>query len=168
MNWWENVKSPSWILNPFWIFFFFTEKGAWYNNFKMGLHIELGWEMAVWESKEKNSGWWRHLHLICHFEVLKKKYFYYFFVKERSFQIQNLTKQWKMYAWRSSWFSPPFCFFFFAPIYFFCYFLWFKLPKYIIRFTLNSIASGKVFSYNCSPIIGTQISSKKTCYKFYE
>jgi hypothetical protein len=110
-----NIES---ILN----IFFLTEKGAWYNNFKMGLHIELGWEMAVWESKEKNSGWWRHLHLICHFEVLKKKYFYYFFVKERSFQIQNLTKQWKMYAWRSSWFSPPFCFFFLLQFIFFVIF----------------------------------------------
>jgi hypothetical protein len=42
--------------------------------------------------------------------------------------------------------------FFFAPIYFFYFFLWFLLPKYIIRFTLNLIASGTVFSYNCSPI----------------
>jgi hypothetical protein len=44
-----------------------------YKKFKMGLYVEFGWEMAVCEPKEKNSGWWRHLHLIRHFEVLKKK-----------------------------------------------------------------------------------------------
>jgi hypothetical protein len=42
----------------------------------MGLYVEIGWKMAVWEPKAKNSGWWRHLHLIRHFEVLKKKIFY--------------------------------------------------------------------------------------------
>jgi hypothetical protein len=26
---------------------------ACYNKFKMGLYVEFGWEMAVWESKEK-------------------------------------------------------------------------------------------------------------------
>jgi hypothetical protein len=27
---------------------------ACYNKFKMGLYVEFGWEMAVWERKEKN------------------------------------------------------------------------------------------------------------------
>jgi hypothetical protein len=48
-------------------------QSACYNESKMGLYAEFGSEMAVWEPKEKNSRWWRHLHLIRHYEVWKKK-----------------------------------------------------------------------------------------------
>jgi hypothetical protein len=55
-------------------------------------------------------------------------------------------------------FSAILCFF--APIYFFNFFLWLQLPKYIIRFTLNSIASGTVFYYNCSASIYNELSKQ--------
>jgi hypothetical protein len=47
-------------------------------SLKWVYYVEFGWEMAVWKPKKKNSGWWGwdHLHLIRHFEVLKKKIFY--------------------------------------------------------------------------------------------
>jgi hypothetical protein len=39
----------------------------------MGLHVNIGLEMAVQEPKVCVSGvWWRHLELLRHFEVLKK------------------------------------------------------------------------------------------------
>jgi hypothetical protein len=28
-------------------------QSAFYNKFKIGLYVEFGWEMAVWEQKEK-------------------------------------------------------------------------------------------------------------------
>jgi hypothetical protein len=36
----------------------------------------------VQETKVQNSGWWRHLELLLHFEVLKKSYFYNIFFYE--------------------------------------------------------------------------------------
>jgi hypothetical protein len=32
-------------------------QSACYNKSKMGLYVEFGWEMVVWEPKEKISGW---------------------------------------------------------------------------------------------------------------
>jgi hypothetical protein len=122
-------------------------QSAFYNKFKMGLYIEFGWEMAVWEPKEKNSGWWRHLHLIRHFDILKKKnlqwyFFYGTFYCNPKFQLICIKID---LAMENLCLAAVLIFsailFFFAPIYFFYFFLWFKLPKYIIRFSLNSIAS---------------------------
>jgi hypothetical protein len=64
-------------------------QSACYKKSKMGLYVDFGSEIAVWEPKEKHSRWWRHLHLIRHFEVLKKKFFYDILFIERSFQIQS-------------------------------------------------------------------------------
>jgi hypothetical protein len=80
-------RIKGWILTPFWIMFFLGQmrcQSACYNKSKMGLYVEFSWEMAVWEPKEKNSGWWRHLHLIRHFEVLKNKFCYDIFFIELS------------------------------------------------------------------------------------
>jgi hypothetical protein len=46
-----------------------------------------------WEPKEKNSGWWRHrhLHLIRHFEILKKKIFYDIFFYRKFYLIQSFN-----------------------------------------------------------------------------
>jgi hypothetical protein len=62
------ILNIDFILNNF----FFNQvrcQSACYNKFKMGLYVEFGWEIAVWEPKEKSSGWWRHLYLIRHFKV---------------------------------------------------------------------------------------------------
>jgi hypothetical protein len=62
--------------------------------------------------------------LIRHFEVLKKKsstiFFLYNVLSKSKFNwfASNLTKLWKIYAWRPSWFSPPFCIFLLQFIFF--------------------------------------------------
>jgi hypothetical protein len=41
----------------------------------MGLYVKIGLEMAVLDPNVNNSGWWRHLELLLHLEVLKKSLF---------------------------------------------------------------------------------------------
>jgi hypothetical protein len=73
-GWWENVKSLAWILTPFWIIFFWAKWGLKcflkqvQNGFICWIQLRNGCVRA-----KKNSSWWRHLHLIRIFEVLKKK-----------------------------------------------------------------------------------------------
>jgi hypothetical protein len=125
-------------------------QSACYKKFRMGLYVEFGWEMAVWEPKEKKSGWWRHLHLIRHFEVLKKKFFYEFFFY-RTFlfipKFQLICIQIDL-AMENLCLAAILLFsailFFFAPIYFFNFFLMistFKIYHYIYS-KLNSERNG--------------------------
>jgi hypothetical protein len=85
----------------------------------------LNFKMAVWEPKEKNSVFWRHLDLNRHLEVWEKKLVYAIFLRlsfcisqdsEDSIDLhKNLLSYGNfMHAWP---FCPPFCFF--APVYFF-------------------------------------------------
>jgi hypothetical protein len=80
------------------------------------------------------------LHLIRHFEVLKKNSSTIFFY--RTF---NLNPKFQLIFNQIDLDMENLCL---AAILIFSAILFF-----IIRFTLNSIASGTVFSYNCSPII---------------
>jgi hypothetical protein len=41
----------------------------------MGLKIKIASEMAELNPKVENSGYWRHLQLLRHFEVLKNEIF---------------------------------------------------------------------------------------------
>jgi hypothetical protein len=47
---------------------------------KMGLYDKIGEEIAVQDPKVKNSGWWHHLELLLHFDVLEETYFYNIFI----------------------------------------------------------------------------------------
>jgi hypothetical protein len=42
----------------------------------MDLNVKIALEMAVQDPKVENSGWWHHLVLLRHREVLKTNYFY--------------------------------------------------------------------------------------------
>jgi hypothetical protein len=42
------------ILNNFFLGWIRCQSAC-YNNFKMGINVEFGWEIAVWEPKEKNT-----------------------------------------------------------------------------------------------------------------
>jgi hypothetical protein len=93
----------------------------------MGSYFKIGWEIAVQDPKSC----WRHLELLPHFEVLKKKSFYNIFFMDWWFKIQSfkwlrwkLTELWNICVWRPFWISLSF---------------W-RLPKCVIRSTLNLIA----------------------------
>jgi hypothetical protein len=74
-DWWENVKSPYWILTPFWITIFGPKEvpkcllQQVQNKFICWIRLR---NSCVKAKRKKNSGWWRHLYLIRHFEVWKR------------------------------------------------------------------------------------------------
>jgi hypothetical protein len=89
-DWWENVKSPSWIVTPFlgWL----RCQSACYNKSKMGLYVRFGWEMAVWEPKEKKQSLMAPSLFNQPFLSLEKKnllryFFYRIFLSNPKFQL---------------------------------------------------------------------------------
>jgi hypothetical protein len=96
---WLMVPSP--FNPPFWSF---EKKKIFYNIFLYNL------------LRASKNSLFSLISLFCFLKIRRSS--------EHSLQIQsfnwfasNLTKLWKIYAWRPSWFSPPFCFFL-APIFF--------------------------------------------------
>jgi hypothetical protein len=100
---------------------------------------------------------WRHLEILLHFEVLKKSYFYDILLYELMFSNPKFQMVWMKIDWIME--RPCLAAFlnFYAILkcysYSYFFFLWSRLPKYVIRSTLKLISHGTFFSYTIAPAI---------------
>jgi hypothetical protein len=132
-DWWDNAKSASWILIPFWII-------KWGAKVLVTTQVQNGficWILfinACVRAKRKKTV----VDGAISIESILKFFFYRTFYLNSKFQLIciqiDLAMENLCLAAILIFFA---ILFFYAPI-----FLWFQLLKYITRFTLNSIASG--------------------------